>query len=877
MGSDTGGRQDRVVTGVVDRHRLNRLLDEPSPRLCVVRAASGAGKTTLLRNWMARRRAEEPLLWLSFTRPASSRRAFWAQVAEAAQRTGDLSRETSAVLVGRAVSSPDPVKTAIAFLRRVGPMTLVLDAYEQLGEVTDEVDDDLIRLIEAVPDVRIVVGTRGSTRLSGETMLLRDRVRLIDDRQLALTTEEIAELLRIHLDRDDADLARAVASATGGYALGVRALILAVRTRGAAPPEGSGEWRELVATDLRSQLPEESSGRFALLTSVPPYVDVELATRISGRADAADLLETLERQGFGRWIPYARDHPVFQYVDSVRDAFLAQLRRTDPAGHRRAAGVATRWLFAYGDHEQAFAMGVEAEDYALASQVYVEVLRAYPESYITDRLLRPLNALPWQVRKDHPMLAFALGLARMANPLARTSAPEAFALAAAGSSEEVSGSDMDRFIAGSVWSVSLRLIGRFAESGQRSLETIEGLDRSSLDPDDKTMELVAMILRQLSYSLLQGGRPAEALTAMTRSAAATKVGATRNYALAYLVGAHGSLGQPRAARAARLEIDDDAWPREHERSYLNSMTLVGEGFVRLDEHDYAGALERAETASAYDPIAEFWPFVAGVATHARLGLGEALAEARRMEELLGGAFTPPGVGDNPATRYLANVHAICWLAAGRSLKAERLLDVQHARSAEVVPARVLHLLLNDEHQRAAERLARWLALPTHTVRSRAATLLLGAAAALRVDEPSALAHARRAYDLHLAHGADAHRIFVPVADRRMLAEAARSNGDDDLASYLAAETPEMVAVGQETTRPMTLTSRERVVLAALTVSGSREAIARALSVSPNTVKTQLRSIYRKLGVTTRAAALRAAVEHELLEPAPPASAPSPPG
>ncbi|MCS5499027.1 LuxR C-terminal-related transcriptional regulator [Cnuibacter physcomitrellae] len=48
-----------------------------------------------------------------------------------------------------------------------------------------------------------------------------------------------------------------------------------------------------------------------------------------------------------------------------------------------------------------------------------------------------------------------------------------------------------------------------------------------------------------------------------------------------------------------------------------------------------------------------------------------------------------------------------------------------------------------------------------------------------------------------------------------------------------------------------LTPRERTVLAHLVRGETTEGIASALFVSPNTVKTQLRSIYRKLGVTRR--------------------------
>jgi len=52
-----------------------------------------------------------------------------------------------------------------------------------------------------------------------------------------------------------------------------------------------------------------------------------------------------------------------------------------------------------------------------------------------------------------------------------------------------------------------------------------------------------------------------------------------------------------------------------------------------------------------------------------------------------------------------------------------------------------------------------------------------------------------------------------------------------------------------------LTRRELVVLSHLGDDVTLEDVARELFVSRNTVKTQVRSLYRKLGITTRAEAV----------------------
>ncbi|WP_136517702.1 MULTISPECIES: helix-turn-helix domain-containing protein [Cellulomonas] len=58
-----------------------------------------------------------------------------------------------------------------------------------------------------------------------------------------------------------------------------------------------------------------------------------------------------------------------------------------------------------------------------------------------------------------------------------------------------------------------------------------------------------------------------------------------------------------------------------------------------------------------------------------------------------------------------------------------------------------------------------------------------------------------------------------------------------------------------------LTRRERVVLAELTEDVTLEEIATRLFVTRNTVKSQVRSVYRKIGVSTRAEAVAWAEAH----------------
>lgn len=832
--------------------------------MCVLRAASGSGKTTLLRSWAVTRFDPAPLLWVTISSEVASAGAFWTRLIDSARRIGDVSAETSAALTGQVTRAEDPVTVAIDFLRDAGPAVFVLDAYEKIGDAIAQVDQDLLRLTAELPQVRVIVAARGRTGLTDDQLRLRDRVLVIGDDELAFTEAETAELVRVQLRRDDPKLAASIVRSTRGYALAVRALLLALAAQRAIPAADSEQWRQLVATDLRAALPDEAAARFVAMTSVSPYFDVGLATYLTGRADVEEVLAVLERQGFGRWIPYAREHPVFQYVDSVRDAFVAELRRKVKGEYLRCAGVAARWLFSCGDHEMAFDLALDACDYQLATQVYVDLLRVNPECYLTDRLVVPLGSLPVRVLKAYPMLAFALGLARWTHPVLRASAPEAMSIAASNRSQaEIVSPDVDGFINESVRAVSLRLLARFTDSARASRAALAELDRLPAERKDQFCEVIAMILRQLSYNQLQGGHYDQALATMNRSASLTKVAATRNCALAYITGTQAYLGDLPAARAARAQIDPHGWPLEAELSYLNAMTVVGEGLLDVDALDFQAGLERIATAESFTDTTEFWSFFTLVALHAQIALGEGLAAARHLEARLSVPLPPHGMGDNTSTSSLLAMQAIAWLAGGRAAKAERILAAAPPRAAEFVPARLLHLTLTGRSAVAMDRLHQWLALPRHTIRTRATSLALGAAAALRCgQERTALSLVRRAQHLHTPHGVHAHLVFLSVPDRHGLAELADRAGDTATAAYLGAVA---VDVMPSAARRVTLTEQERVVLAELANTHSRAQIAALLMVSPNTVKSQLASIYRKLGVSDRAAALAAAAEYELLE------------
>jgi DNA-binding CsgD family transcriptional regulator len=78
--------------------------------------------------------------------------------------------------------------------------------------------------------------------------------------------------------------------------------------------------------------------------------------------------------------------------------------------------------------------------------------------------------------------------------------------------------------------------------------------------------------------------------------------------------------------------------------------------------------------------------------------------------------------------------------------------------------------------------------------------------------------------------------------------------------------PPRLGPGRHAPLPDGLTEHELVVLELLRGSLSRREIAAELGRSPNTVKTQIQAIYRKLGVTARRAAITRGLDTGILPP-----------
>jgi DNA-binding NarL/FixJ family response regulator len=113
----------------------------------------------------------------------------------------------------------------------------------------------------------------------------------------------------------------------------------------------------------------------------------------------------------------------------------------------------------------------------------------------------------------------------------------------------------------------------------------------------------------------------------------------------------------------------------------------------------------------------------------------------------------------------------------------------------------------------------------------------------------ALGAGASAYILKSVNPVDLPSVIRQVASGSMILAPARPAAASEVASSSSAA-PD-------------LTDRERMILSAISSGRTTAAISRELWVSEHTVKFHLTNIYRKLGVSNRAGAIRFAMEHGL--------------
>ncbi|WP_079072508.1 LuxR C-terminal-related transcriptional regulator [Streptomyces canus] len=833
--------------------------------LTIVNGPAGAGKTLLAADWAAGLR--QPVAWL--TVEAGDRRpgVFWAYVLQALRACGASASDA----VGAPADASRVDRKLLAALAaelndRDRPVVLVLDEYDRMTdpEVTEQLE---FVLHHAGSGLHLVLVTRTEPLLPLHRYRAAGELTEIRAAELAFTPEEAVALLELHGLSLPVPAACALVDRTRGWAAGLRLSALAALE--SADPElylkefdadRSTVADFLLAEVLRGQ-PEETQD-LLLRVSVLERFSPELANALTLRTDAEPILAGLHRDNaFVEYLGHSsyQLHPLFREI--LRAHLRVRLPGLEPELHRRAA----RWLRRSGFLPETLAHGAAAGDWDFAAGALVDDL-AIGQLFTglrSDDLTQLFSHMGPEARSP------ATDVVRAARDLSRHDLDHGLArlrLAEEHLTDDVPDPAAAQLSCALLEALAARLTG-CPPRAERAAVTADGL-RQEVPAHllDKHPELTALLLTHLGSARLWAGRFEDARAALTTAAAAPGGASTvlpREDALEHLAlldYLDGWLGRAeRKALAAVSEMERVGLPQPS-GSGIGQLVLAA---VAVDRHELGRAQalldETAQLpAGAHDPV----PAAGRALATARLLLvrGKARAAVEAAGPDVSAAVASPW-----ATSHEALVTAAAHVAEGRpDAAAEVLQGVSVDQPACAVEAAAIHLATGRprvaidllDGLRTGSRAGPAVTVRAALVRARAAQEAGDTATARRLVA-HALLDARR--ERLRRPFLDAGAWLGPLLATPPLHELA--------AGWLTPGSPRHGEQPEEPPMPLVaveLSGRERDVLERLARMMSTEEVAADLYVSVNTVKTHLKSVYRKLAVNRRGDAVRRARDLRLL-------------
>ncbi|MFJ6048625.1 LuxR C-terminal-related transcriptional regulator [Streptomyces sp. NPDC092307] len=864
---------------------LGRLTAGAQGPLTLINGPAGSGKTVLTAHWAAEGRAPRPPIWLT-VEPDDAPGAFWAYVLEALHRGGvGLPAEVGRPTRAEGVTRSFLVRLADGLAASAQPAVLVLDQFDTTQPpATSEGLDFVLR--HAAGGLRIVLTSRSDSLLPLHRYRAAGEITEIRHADLRFTDADAEALLSEHQLTVSPDGIRLLMERTEGWAAGVRLCALAMQ-RSADPEAFLRQFaadRTTIADYLLTEVLDAQpppTQDLLLRVCVTDRVHPDLADALTGRDDGARTLAGLARENaFLEQIDasaWYRLHPLFAEV------LRAHLRQRRPGLEPRLHGRAARWLARTGRLTEAVLQGAAAGDWQFAAAQLVDnlALGRLLTGLEADQLGQAFAGMPTGTPGLAPALVVAAArLAAQDLPGCEAGLRRADDVLADASPTDDPSSDPCGPAARFGRAFLGVLVGRPADDMTATERAAAEADRllRELPPPllAERPELRALLLAHLGAVELGAGRLDRAESTLTAAVAACGppgtefplCGALGSLALTELL--LGRLRQAAEHAHASLAVAErSALPAER-RAGTDHLVLAGVAFERDDLPAARHHLDLATAAPGPhpDPATAVRAAVIEARITAAEGDGDAALAALRAVDPAG---LPAWAADELAVAESA-VH----LARGDAAAALRVLDAVQAPDGdrpERAAARARALLAAGRDADAAQALAAVPADDGVPTPVRAHACLLHARIAEAAGD-SREAHRRLGEALALARPEELRRVFVDcgpwvLRTLRQDPRVARSHGrltpPAPARKARTARAPQAApqACGQPpVVEP--LSARETEVLRKAADLLSTEEIGAELYVSANTVKTHLKSVYRKLGVTRRSEAVHRAQDLGML-------------
>ncbi len=874
----------RVPPPLVDRARLHDLLDAHPGRLVLVSAPAGFGKTALVVDWLARR--EVPTAWLSLDRLDNDPSRFCAHLGASVARLDVPGAERAATLMAGLGSG------GLSF-----PPSL-LDALSEMGSESVIVLDDLhevnapavMGVLEALvrvpgPGPRLVVLTRvdpafatGRLRVSGELLEVRER-------ELRFTEDEAVQLFdRLLPGVVEPALVRRLGQRTEGWVAGLR--LAAIGLRDAADPAAvvesfTGSHRfvmdYLLEEAVERQTPEVQ--RFLLETSVLGRFSTDTCEAVTGDPEAALRLAEVEAANLFL-VPLGGDREWFRYHHLFAELLRYRLGREQGSRQEELHRRASEWFEGMGDIPTAMehAASMTAQD-RLLELLDVHALDMLARSEVAG-VSYWLGHVDSPLAQPYPMVLSVIGWLRVLTERAPDLGP---VLAATASALDRVPEDYDparkrqaAIHLDVLTAFAARYAHRFDEAivtGERLLEELEQEDAFTRGLVTFNLGRVRMMLGEMAlagellersfgdnlrsdnmYLVLTGLGQAAAVLAQVEGVQRAMESLAAAVAFAEERGLAGypafsTILYHRGYVEALADELNDAEASFHAAIQLARTSAYPEGHA----NGLVGLARVALARRAFDDAEDYLVLAAALATGSNVVLMDTTIELEQARLAFARGIAgagPPGPAFEPAER---GEHWTTVRESGLVFAAWQAIRAEDWDAVRVIA---------DELERESAGRGRG---PAHCTAPLVRALLPDCPDRWDALDRALRLAATRGYIRPVLNGGEPVRGLLQAGLTRTLSALGRAHARLLLDRFDTRDRPDEQPAAGRLIEP--LTDREEDALACLFNGDSNKAIARSMFVSVETVKTHLKHLYGKLGVSNRNEAVARARELGLAPPA----------
>ncbi len=379
-------------------------------KLTLISASAGFGKTTLVSEWIAS--CGRAVAWLSLDEGDSDPVRFTAYLVAALRMIEPgIGSEQLAALQSSQPPPADAILTSL--LNEISalpkPFLLILDDYHLVDG--QAVDQALTFLIEhQPPQMHLVITTREDPSLPLARLRARGQLSELRAADLRFTPAEAAEFLNRTMGlKLAAEEVAALETRTEGWIAGLQ--LAALSMQGQQDVQGfiqafAGEHRFIVDYLVEEVLQRqpEAVRNFLLQTSILDRLNGPLCDAVTGQSGGTARLQSLQRGNFfliplddkRNWYRY---HHLF--AEFLRMHLLAEQPDQVPILHRRAS----EWYGQHGAPGDALHHALAAQDFERAADLIEHALPIMRQSRQEATLLGWFQALPDEVYQHRPVLS----------------------------------------------------------------------------------------------------------------------------------------------------------------------------------------------------------------------------------------------------------------------------------------------------------------------------------------------------------------------------------------------------------------------------------------------------------------------------------------